>query len=67
LNVLAGFVVPAFYERQLPISPDSDIYLALLGRVVQIKDVIAPCHLDSESLQQLVDSVDLLLECPNLL
>jgi hypothetical protein len=58
LNVLAGFVLPAFYERQ------SDIYLALLGRVLQMKDVIAPCHLDSGSLQQLVDSVDLLLECP---
>jgi len=57
-------MVPAFYERQLPISPDRDVYLALLGRVVQMKDVIAPCHLDSGSLQQFVDSVDLLVECP---
>lgn len=56
--------MPAFYERQLPISPDRDVYLALLGRVVQMKDVIAPCHLDSGSLQQFVDSVDLLVECP---
>jgi hypothetical protein len=55
-------VLPAFYKRQLPISPDSDIYLSRLGRVVRIRDMIVPGDLGSGALEQFVDAMDLLLK-----